>query len=87
MMDDIIVNTHKTMNDDLEMTKNIRSMTQQTSGEVEELQEKVDEILKRQKSLQLTLNAISGKNGLLDFLVECLSMCPKILNEEEPELT
>jgi hypothetical protein len=80
MMDDIIIKTHKVMNDDLEMTKNIGTMTQQTGGNVEKLHEKVDEILKSQKSLQslqITLNAISGKNALLDFLVEYLSTCRK----------
>jgi hypothetical protein len=87
MMDDIIVDTHKTMNDDLEKTKNILTMTQHTGGEVEELQGKVDEILVRQNKLQLTLDAISGKNSLLDFLIEHLSMCPKLLNQGEPKLT
>jgi division protein CdvB (Snf7/Vps24/ESCRT-III family) len=80
MMDDIIVNTHKTMNDDFEMTKHIRTMAENTGGEVDELQGKVDEILRRQKSIQQTLDAISGKNGLLDFLKEYLSMCPKLPN-------
>jgi hypothetical protein len=87
MMTDIIVDTHKTMNDDLEMTKDIRTITQHTGGEVEDLQGKVDEILVRQNKLQLTLDAISGKNSLLDFLIEHLSMCPKLLNQGERKLT
>lgn len=87
ILNNIIINTHKTTNDGLEMTKNIGSMTHQTGGKVGELHKKVDEMLERQKSLQRTLNAISGKNGLLEFLDEYISLCPKILNEEEPKLT
>ncbi|KAH8884333.1 hypothetical protein GQ53DRAFT_399321 [Thozetella sp. PMI_491] len=72
MMEGIIIHTHHTIRDDHEMTRDIRIITEQTGGEVEELRGKVDEILVRQKSLQLTLDAISGKNGLLDFLMEYL---------------
>jgi hypothetical protein len=73
MMDDIIVDTHRTLIDSHQMTRNIRMIAEGTGGEVGELREQVAEVLRRQKSLQVTLNSISGKNGLLQFLMEHLS--------------
>jgi len=70
MIDDIIVNTHKTINDDLATTKDIHTIAQRTGREVSQLQGKVNEILIQQEKLQLTLEAVSGTNGLLDFLIE-----------------
>jgi len=66
MMDNIIVVTHQT-------TQNIHNIMQQTEDEVGELRGKIEEILHHQKSFQLTLDSISGKNNLLSFLMEWLS--------------
>ena len=72
-MDNIMVDAHQTIHDADKMTKDIHMITQQTEGEVGELRGKIDEILRYQKSFQTTLDAISGKNSLLGFLMEYLS--------------
>lgn len=72
-MDNIIVNSHQTIHSNHRTTTDIHMITQQTEGEVGELREKIDEILKHQRSFQVTLDAVSGKNSLLSFLMEYLS--------------
>ncbi len=73
VQDDILVDTHKTVADSHEIARVIRKTTGDTGREVEEIREQVAEILRRQRSLKTTLDAISGKNGLFQFLLEHLS--------------
>jgi len=73
IMDNIIVSAHQTIQNNYKMSKDIHVTTQQTEEEVGELRGKIDEILKHQKSFQTTLDAVSGKNSLLSFLMEYLS--------------
>jgi archaellum component FlaC len=68
--EDIMDNIHVETN---EISKNIHSITQQTEGGVGELREKIEEILRQQKTLQASLEAVSSKNSLLSFLTEYLS--------------
>lgn len=75
MVHDIIIKSHQLVQENHGITQDIRTSTQKTDGDVEELREKVEEILLRQKSLQSTLDAISGQNGLFVFLSEYLSEC------------
>lgn len=73
IMDNIIVSSHQTIQDSHEMSKDIHMTTHKTEGEVEELRGKINEILKHQKSFQTALDAVSGQNSLLSFLMEILS--------------
>lgn len=73
IMDSIIVSTHETVHSNDKMTKDIHAVTQQSGAEVGELRGKIDEILQHQQSFQAALDAISGKNSLLSFLMEYLS--------------
>jgi hypothetical protein len=73
IMDNIIVSAHQTIHNNHMMSKDIHTITQQTEEEVGELRGKIDEILKHQKSFQTALDAVSGKNSLLSFLMEYLS--------------
>ncbi|KAM7201200.1 hypothetical protein V8F20_004946 [Naviculisporaceae sp. PSN 640] len=50
--------------------KDTHGVATRTRGGVEQLQTQVDEVLRRQKSLQSQLDAISGKNWLFQFLRE-----------------
>jgi methyl-accepting chemotaxis protein len=68
-----VVSAHQTINDNRKMSEDIHMITQQTEEGVGELRGKIDEILKLQKSFQTTLDAVSGKNGLLSFIMEHLS--------------
>lgn len=72
-MDNIIVDANQTIHANDKITKDIHVIAQHTEGEVGELRGKIEEILKHQKSFQATLDAISGKNSLLSFLLEYLS--------------
>jgi hypothetical protein len=73
IMDNIIVSAHQTIHNNHKMSKDIHMIAHQTEEEVGELRGKIDEILKHQKSFQTALDAVSGKNSLLSFLMEYLS--------------
>jgi hypothetical protein len=73
MMDNIIVGTHQTVHDNFKTTNDIRDIMKHTGGEVGELRGKIEEILKHQMDFQQVLDSISGKNNLLNFLMEYLS--------------
>jgi hypothetical protein len=73
MMDNIIVGTHQTVHDNFKTTNDIRDIMQHTGGEVGELRGKIEEILQHQIDFQQVLDSISGKNNLLNFLMEYLS--------------
>ncbi|KAE9373805.1 hypothetical protein N431DRAFT_407513 [Stipitochalara longipes BDJ] len=70
VIDDMIVSTHQTVVGNNMVSKDIYVIAQQTEEEVGQLREKIEEILKQQKSFQAALDAASGKNGLLSFLME-----------------
>jgi hypothetical protein len=73
IMDNIIVDMHQTIHNNDKMTKDIHTITQQTDEKFGEIHGKIDEILRHQKSFQTSIDAISGKNSLLSFLMEYLS--------------
>jgi hypothetical protein len=66
LIDQITIETNETV-------KSIHAATQNTVAGVDDLRNQVDELLRRQQSLQDTLDAISGKNGLFQFVVEMLN--------------
>lgn len=72
-MDKLVVNSHETIHKNHRMSQDIHKITFQTGEEVGELRGKIEEILKHQKSFQIALDAVSGKNSLLCFLMEILS--------------
>lgn len=74
-MDNIIVSSNETIHDNHSMSMDIHMATHRTEGEVGELRSKIDQILQHQKSFQIALDAASGKNSLLSFLMEYLSRC------------
>lgn len=73
LMDDIIVSTHQTVKNNHKVSNGIHEIAKQTGEEVGELREKIEELLKQQKLFQGALDAVSGKNSLLTFLMEYLS--------------
>jgi hypothetical protein len=73
IMDNIIVSSHETIHSNHKTSTQIHTIARQTGEEVGELQKKIDEILKQQKSFQTALDAVSVKNGLLSFLMGWLS--------------
>jgi hypothetical protein len=73
VMDDIIISTHQTVNNNRKVSNDIHTITRQAREEVGQLRGKIDEILKQQKSFQTALDAVSCKNSLLSFLIEYLS--------------
>jgi hypothetical protein len=73
IIDDIIVNAHQTVDKNHKISSQIHTIAQHTEEEVGKLSERIDEILKRQKSFQAVLDATSGQNSLLSFLTEYLS--------------
>lgn len=73
IMDNIVVSSHETIHDNHRTSTQIHKIAQQTGEEVGDLQKKIDEILKHQKSFQTALDAVSGKNSLLSFLIGFLS--------------
>lgn len=75
-----VVSTHQTIDENYQMSKNVHIITQQTEARVGELHGKIDEMLKHQKSFQTALDAISGKNSLLSFLMEYLSKSKPLLS-------
>ena len=73
VMDDITINTHQTVHSNHRVSDGIHAIAKQTGEEVGQLRGKIDEILQQQKSFQAALDAVSGKNSLLSFLMEYLS--------------
>ena len=73
VMDDIIVDMHQTVHKNHKVSNGIHVITKQTGEDVGQLRGKIDEILKQQKFFQTALDAVSGKNSLLSFLMEYLS--------------
>jgi len=54
----------------------IRQQTIKTGSEVDILRQQVAEVLRLQESMQYAIDAISGQNGLLQFLTEYSSKRP-----------
>lgn len=63
-------------------TTQIQEMAQDTSKDVHELRKQISELGRSQKSLLETMDAISGKNGLFQFLMEHSSMSIKLSRQK-----
>jgi hypothetical protein len=86
--DGIIVDTHKIAHDNKRTTQDIHGFTKETREGVVDLRWQINEIREQQKSFQATLDAIAGKNDLLNFLVEYVSTLNAVIPPwEQPILT
>ncbi|KAF2672080.1 hypothetical protein BT63DRAFT_422585 [Microthyrium microscopicum] len=70
MMDEIRVVTHQTVHNNYVATRNLQSTAEQTEEGVGQLHRKIEQLLNKQNDIQITLESISGKNNLLNFLIE-----------------
>ncbi|KAK4210103.1 hypothetical protein QBC37DRAFT_429270 [Rhypophila decipiens] len=85
LIDFTIKDIHKTVNDHHQVSQNIYADTRNTVTSVDDLRGQVGELLRRQQSLQDTLDAISGKNGLFQFVVELLNNPQLNITSPPPE--